>query len=135
MLMRAASNALASLLPCGQGALLAQMAVSLSTTLVHDPDTVFNSPSILRQTRRWKANVLKLLRPSVARCGFWYVLSHSDEGCHVFAPGILLVYWARLPPAKGHVRTNPGTSKRIAERSDIVCLQETHGRYEHPSEY
>ena len=109
--------------------MLLPMTVSLSTILC-TTRTLFNSPRILRQTRRWKANVLKA-------CGLPSHDAVSGTCDHLLAKGLRICTWNNRG-LLGSAASSPRPPKnelkyltRNAERSDIVCLQETHGRYEH----
>ena len=94
------------------------------------PRTLFNSPSILRQSRRWNANVLKA-------CDLPSHDAVSGTCDHLPAKGLRICTWntrGLLGSAASSQRPRENKLKylkRIGNRSDIVCLQETHGRYEH----
>ena len=91
--------------------------VSTDHTL-HDSDTVSKPPGVLRQIRQWKAHVLKACDlplydaiPGTCR--------HLPAKSKAFAPGTLVVYWARQPLVRNRVKTNLKYLKRIAEKSEI----------------
>ena len=83
-----------------------------------------------RSVRRWKADILRTSNILVQKVA-------SPTCRHLLAQGLRICTWSTrgfLGSAASSQRPRENKLKclkRIAEKSDILCLQETHGRTEH----
>ena len=98
--------------------------VSTDHTL-HDSDTVSKPPGVFRQIRRWKAHVLKACDlplcdaiPGTCR--------HLPAKSNAFAPGTLVVYWARQPLVRDRVKTNSRTSNESLKNLKLCAFMFEH---------
>ena len=117
---------------CGQILPLVLMAVFFFSfpDCAHSPDDVLNSPSVQRSVRRWKADISRTSNLPVQEVA-------SPTRRHLLANGLPICTWNTcsllLVSAASSQRPRENKLKylkRIAEKSDILCLQETHGRIE-----